>query len=530
MFDFEFFPTPHDLVLSMLNKVNFSAVTTVLEPSAGKATLANAVLAQKKYGMNDFDVDVIEIDPNLQVILKSYNHRLIHDDFLTFKSYKKYDLIIMNPPFSNGEKHLNKALDLIEYSGGQLVCLLMDSSIRNPYTNERKALATRLKELNADISFFDSPFASAEVKTSVDVAMIYVNVPKKVNESIILNHLKAEERFNDSSYKETNELIKGNLIEGLIEQCSFEISCGVKLINDMNYLNRYMFDAPLFENKRQSGSRYSNNRLEITSNGQKTDVNSFVNATRLKYWKSLFDSDEFETLLTNDLRSKYSNTLNDLANYDFSLFNITQIKGDLRKLMSVSIEDTIINLFDEFSRKHSFDQFSKNIHLYNGWKTNKAWKINKKIIIPLNATNWHNDELRIDYYTVINKLLDIEKVMNYLDVSCSENIDLKSTLEKAQESNQFRKIKLKHFMVTFYKKKTCHIEFTNLKALDKFNIFGSQKKGWLPPSYGSKKYFELMAAEREIIDSFEGQEHYDLVCTNSNEYIFRSNGLLRLSA
>ena len=48
------------------------------------------------------------------------------------------------------------------------------------------------------------------------------------------------------------------------------------------------------------------------------------------------------------------------------------------------VEDTILSLFDELSNKHHyFDETSSNIHYYNGWKTNKAWKINKKVILPL---------------------------------------------------------------------------------------------------------------------------------------------------
>ena len=52
--------------------------------------------------------------------------------------------------------------------------------------------------------------------------------------------------------------------------------------------------------------------------------------------------------------------------------------------MIIGVEDTILNLFEEFSHKHHYyNETSSNIHYYNGWKTNQAWKINKKIIIPL---------------------------------------------------------------------------------------------------------------------------------------------------
>jgi len=36
---------------------------------------------------------------------------------------KEYSLIILNPPFSNGCKHLLKALEMQQRNGGAVVCL-----------------------------------------------------------------------------------------------------------------------------------------------------------------------------------------------------------------------------------------------------------------------------------------------------------------------------------------------------------------------------------------------------------------------
>ncbi len=53
---------------------------------------------------------------------------------------------VMNPPFSEGDKHLAKALDLQQH-GGMVVCLLNAETLRKPYTKLRKTLKERLKEL-----------------------------------------------------------------------------------------------------------------------------------------------------------------------------------------------------------------------------------------------------------------------------------------------------------------------------------------------------------------------------------------------
>ena len=49
-----------------------------------------------------------------------------------------------------------------------------------------------------------------------------------------------------------------------------------------------------------------------------------------------------------------------------------------------------------------------------------------------------------------------------------------------------RTFSLSSLKLHFSKKGTCHITFTDTKLLDKLNVYGSQKKGWLPPGFGCR--------------------------------------------
>ena len=201
----------------------------------------------------------------------------------------------------------------------------------------------------------------------------------------------------------------------------------------------------------------------------------------------------------------------------------------MQKKVVSGIEDTILKLFDEFSNKyHYYDEMSKNIHYYNGWKTNKAWIINKKIIIPLSGYrglqfSWGG--FRPTYYETVRKLQDIEKCFNYLDGGLTEAVDLEKSLKFAEEFGETKNIQLKYFTVTFYKKGTCHIVFNNEELLKKFNIFGSQRKGWLPPSYGKKSYKDMTAEEKAVVNEFEGEKEYNKVLENTGYYLFDGNNL-----
>ena len=89
-------------------------------------------------------------------------------------------------------------------------------------------------------------------------------------------------------------------------------------------------------------------------------------------------------------------------------------------------------------------------------------------------------------------------------------------------------LQFRYFKATFYKKGTCHIEFTNEDVLKSFNLFASQKKGWLPPSYGKKSYRDMSAADKKVVDSFEGEASY--TDTLSRGLIPTTKTLLRLGA
>ena len=194
------------------------------------------------------------------------------------------------------------------------------------------------------------------------------------------------------------------------------------------------------------------------------------------------------------------------------------------------VEDTILNLFEELGNKyHYYDETSKNIHYYNGWKTNKAWKINKKVIIPLTGYGFWGDRYEPTQNQTLNKLQDIEKCFNYLDGGLTDAVDLKQSLKFAEQYGETKNIQLKYFTVTFYKKGTCHIVFNNDELLKKFNIFGSQKKGWLPPSYGKKQYKDMTTEEKTVIDEFDGNEtEYNKTMQNRKYYLFDSDSVLVL--
>ena len=188
----DFYPTPQNLIDKMLDGLDWKMIHTVLEPSAGKGNIVEAL--KKKEDFNNrwyttikLNIDCIENDTNLRAVLKEKDFRVVHDDFLTYDTMKEYDLIIMNPPFSNGCKHLLKALEMQQRNGGAVICILNAETLKNECNNERIMLNRMLEEYNADIQYIQDAFMDAERKTSVEIALIKVKLPEVKRDSFIFN-------------------------------------------------------------------------------------------------------------------------------------------------------------------------------------------------------------------------------------------------------------------------------------------------------------------------------------------------------
>lgn len=526
-----FYPTPEKLAQELLYGIKWDKVSTVLEPSAGKGDLVREIIAKLKTSRNqwrgrddkDFDIDCVEIDPDLRHILAGKKLRVVHDDFLTLHTYKRYDVIAMNPPFDHGAEHLLKALDM-QKRGGYVCCILNAETLDNPCTLARQMLVSKLVEYGADITYHEGAFLGAERRSSVRVAIVKVNVPYEAreDESDILNGVRAAQKQREAECNyHRNKLAKGDFIEAIVDRFNFEVDAGCRLIREYNALLPYLsYKLDTEEGVRTdtmltliAGSRYARNNDEAS-------VNAFIRAVRTKYWRALFSNKQFMSNMTSNLRDSLLESVERLRDYDFSVFNILTIRLNMQKELVSCIHRTIIGLFDTWTVKYHWDENSANMHYFNGWRTNDAFAVNKKVIIPFcDVWSHFNGYYNPTDYKVVCKLEDIEKAFDYLTARKPFADGIRSVLAEAKQTLQTKKIQLHYFAVTFYKKGTCHIEFTDMDVLHKFNLYAAKDKNWLPPCYGKKAYKDMNAEEKAVVDSFEGKESYNRVMSHADYFL-----------
>lgn len=558
-----YYPTPAALAKKLVEDLPMKSSMTILEPSAGTGNLIMALAEQvynKYYNSRCYEdvelsVDCCETDPGLRGALKErfangsdeckqlmneleelhglgyweftskapeevaavYEElkrqkllfdqttvRVVHDDFLTFRPEKHYDAIIMNPPFANGAAHLAKALQIQQESGGIVRCILNAETIRNPYNNQRKMLLQTLTELNAEITFEKGAFLDAERTTDVEVAIIKVDIPAKTLGSEFWERCEKARPEQEPEVEAPTDLVIPDIIKEFIARYRVEVEAGKKLIREYKAMAPYILTSA---NTSQYNVPIITMAISGDRAGENPSVNDYVRAVRSKYWRLLFKRDEFVGQLTSNLRDMLENSVKEMANYEFSEYNIRNIMVEMNAAMADGVRETILNLFETLTTKHSYsEEFGKNIHYYNGWKTNKAWKIGKKCIVPAYGLFPDYKYSGTTFYTYgAHRLLaDIEKALNYLDGHMTAEVNLSGQLEWANSIGQTRNIHCKYFDVTFYKKGTAHIVFTCPDLIDRFNIYCAKQRNWLPPRYGYTAYANMDAEEQAVVDSFHG--------------------------
>lgn len=527
----DFYPTPAALAGLMFSYVKWDKVFTVLEPSAGKGDLCDCFLRYGDRKRKSVDVDCIEYDANLRLILKGKGFRVVHDDFLSFDSRKRYDLIMMNPPFSNGEKHLLKAIEMQKH-GGQIVCLLNAETLRNPYTILRKELIKQIGKYHASVRYIKDAFKRAERRTNVTIALVYLNIPAETHSSSLFERIRKAEEVKFEEKKQQTGLILKDKFAAMVSRYNAETAAVLQFFEEYNAL------APEITGKRE----YSAPDVQLYIGGEATSfitsevVNRYLRNVRYRFWRELLDLPDLQERMTSKISNEFYDRLQDLRHYDFTEYNINEVLWEITAQLHIGVESEIEALFDKLSAQYSYYDGADNVHYYNGWTTNKAYCVNKKVILPYMSvfdTTYRQDKYGrykdaykdcIDAYKAYNSLRDIEKVLYYLAGAgeMERKTDLYNRLHFAENRYETKNIDCTFFDVTFYKKGTAHVTFNaqGQKLIDRLNAYIGIKRQWLPPTYGKRRYADMTEREQEIVREFNGSpEAYDYVVDHADEYL-----------
>jgi hypothetical protein len=181
-----FFPTTPNIIEQLLDEADIQEGHSILEPSAGIGSIAEAI--RDLYPDNP--LDVVELKPLLRDILELKGFTVAGWDFL--EHTKKYDRIIMNPPFEKGQdiEHVQHAFSLLN-EGGRIVGILSEGSFFNSQKKFANFRAFLSEHESWDQKLPAGSFKSAFVSTGVNTRMLVlskegVSVPITTGEDMVL--------------------------------------------------------------------------------------------------------------------------------------------------------------------------------------------------------------------------------------------------------------------------------------------------------------------------------------------------------
>ena len=512
-----FYPTPKPLIERMIKKIQRKEPWSmkVLEPSAGKGDIVDALTEgySSMWGRNTCHIEnvyAIEIDETLQATLRGKRIKVLDSDFLSFSGPDKFDLIIGNPPFNNGELHLLKAIDIMYR--GEIVFLLNAETIKNPHTNIRKSLINKLDELNADIEYIQNAFKTAERPTGVEVALIHIEINNQVEEDIF-NGLDSDDTNSseDQSGEFKHEVSNRKTIQELVAEYNQLVNIGTE--TTIGYYKNYPKIGKYVGLNREP-DKYISGDGDMTTLMQ-SQVNELLILVRKDFWMRLLDLPDIKKRMTAKRLDEFNEKISKQCDMDFTEKNIRQFILNLINNYEEILMKAVLEIFDTFTIKHNWSEdnlYDDNIHYFNGWKTNKAFKIGKKVIIPIYASysnpfiESYSGKWKLDY-SAIPKLSDIDKVWAFFSAN-NHAYTIVEALNHAFERGESRKIQSSHFTLTAYKKGTLHIQFDDEDVLRRFNLAACRGKNWLPHEYGKKPYQAMDMEEKAVVDSFEGEKSY----------------------
>ena len=157
----------------------------------------------------------MELEPELQAALRGKGYPIVGNDFLSFWPDEKYDLIVMNPPFADGEKHLLHAWEILAH--GDILCLLNEQTLQNPYSVSRQLLCKVIAD-HGTVTPLGSCFTEAERTTEVRVSLVHLTKPAQ---KLVFSFMQeGQEEDADIQFKEQHgfesEVATRNLVGNMV--------------------------------------------------------------------------------------------------------------------------------------------------------------------------------------------------------------------------------------------------------------------------------------------------------------------------
>jgi len=504
----DFYPTPESVIKQMLEpwlakerehprrgyEQAALATMTILEPSAGSGNILDWMEKHLRHSHDGHrtsyskNMYACESDPELKALLQGKYYKVIADDFLAYAADHQFDLIVMNPPFSAGDKHILHAYHTVA-PGGNVVALINSESLRNPYTETRQLLA-KLIEDHGSAEDLGQVFLDGERRTNVQVSLIRLQKPAGDDPLEFDFGSRSRERgpeLTEDTWKDTIAVkdIIGNMMLGC-EQAKKAFVDYMKARRALQFYGGGLVTIP------GDILQVADEAIKSSTN-QRGMYNEFSDVLNQNAWREVMGKLNVQKYMTHKVLNDFEQYGKQNGYMNFTKENVLALVDMVFENRGTIMEKAVTAVFDIFTSYHK----ENRLHI-EGWKTNNKFKVNRKIILPY-WVKWDDWSTQADLkrygskfsmnYHQYSEYGDIDRVMCYLT---GEDFDQCYTIRQALETrfNRIGKVypgtsfdsecESQFFDLKFFKKGTLHITFKDERLWQEFNLHACAGKLWLP--------------------------------------------------
>ena len=495
----DFYPTPNAVIEQMMMGVDFFG-KTILEPSAGKGNIVDWLK-----GNGAREVIACENDPN-NLRLLSGKCDILAEDFLTVTSEQvsHIDLIVMNPPFSNGAEHILHAFEIAP-PGCTVVSLCNESNLsRYTYSKKEKLLSETI-EMYGQWESLGNCFSRAERKTEVRVAL--VKLYKDGEGASEFENYFFDQFDSDAMGGEQEGLMQYNFVRDIVNR----YVSAVKMFDDVLAMsNKINETADFYDFKTEVDEKTGETKQvkqtygylpirfgAVTTGDRSTAVShqQYKRELQKHYWHIIFQKLNMEKYATKELREQINKFIESQKCVPFTMKNIYKVIEMVIQTNGQRMLKTLVEAFDLIC---SFS--AENSTAGETWKTNANYMVNKRFIVPsiCSGYDWYDHKPKpyvelSDYGR--NKMDDVCKALCNMT---GQNYDEVGSLFDAVNYSRYSPhlnpgkewgewFEWGFFRCRGYKKGTMHFEFLDEEVWFKFNYTVAQSKGWNLPKKTQKE-------------------------------------------
>lgn len=466
MFAPEFFPTPPALAERLVDPY-VGKVTSVMDPSAGEGALL------KPFFGTTTSLYAIESEPRLRSVLHGYNQkysnepriRVVGEDVFTYQGAYLFDLVAVNPPFSEWKRHLTAACKLVA-PGGTLAAIL---PIRDDDdATEALAFVRQLLGVTAEVEYelCGPEFRDAERKTEVHVGILRAEKPAQENTVDFGAGWRPSAGFTKEEAVPDleNQLVRNDYVGNTAK--AFELA-----VQALQELRTAWSKAEFYLGASGVDLGHLAGTFRLPS------MNGLLDWAQEGAWDSMLSTSRISNMMTGRMNTEFRTFLKQQKQRTFTRENIFQLIETLILSRKSIADQCVQDVFDILCKFDEKNRLYGNVGV--GWKTNDAHRVNRKVIVP-HLVEYSFNRFGIVYSQNYSQLDDIDKAMCVVAGKSFDQIStLRTSIQDRFKSNTGEG-ESEFFTWKAYKKGTLHLTFKDEEVWRMFNVTAAKQKGWLP--------------------------------------------------